>query len=584
MPRGHSALLARIRRALAAEGFRTRLADPDSLLHFSLLGLLAGVLAGLSIVVFRAIVESTLGALLPGGDPENFEALSPSLRFVLVLGGALLLGLIAQLIPPGWRPVGVAHVIDRFNRHSGSMPKGNLAWQFFGGMLCLITGQAAGREGPTVHIGAAVSSIAGTWLKLPNNSLQILVGCGTAASIAAAFNTPLAGVIFAMEVVMMEYTISGFIPIILSAAAGATVARSIFGETLLFSVAPIQPHSLAEMPAIALLGFAAGTAAALFVVVQARTLRVRSGQPVTRIAVGGLITAFAILGVPEAMGVGYDSLNAALIGQLGLLTLALLAITKLLLSATVSGLGMPIGIIGPTLLIGGCIGGAICKLLGIASPSFHGAESLYVLLGMVAMMGATLNAPMAALTAVMELSGSTSAMLPGMVAVIVANLTCRVLFRQGSTSRNTLEAMGVSIRRNPLRRSLERSGVVSLMDRDVLVLAGELDSPENLQRVQAAGNRWAVFNRDKTHWLADRAALCAVLEDVAAGNPDALAIEFARPCCDVPVQSSLGEAWQRLQDGAMDVACVVEPLALHSVLGIIRREALADAASGGIFD
>lgn len=88
-----------------------------------MLGLLAGVLAGLSIVVYRFIVESSLGAMLPGGDPENFEALDPSLRFVLVLGGALLLGLIAQLIPPRWRAVGVAHVIDRFNRHSGSMPR-----------------------------------------------------------------------------------------------------------------------------------------------------------------------------------------------------------------------------------------------------------------------------------------------------------------------------------------------------------------------------------------------------------------------------------------------------------------------------
>ena len=122
------------------------------------------------------------------------------------------------------------------------------------------------------------------------------------------------------------------------------------------------------------------------------------------------------------------------------------------------------------------------------------------------------------------------------------------------------------------------------MERDVLVLAGELDSPESLQRVQAAGNRWAVFNRDKTHWLADRAALCAVLEDVAAGNPDALALRIRPPLlrCAGSILARPGLA--RLQDGAMDVACVVEPLALHSVLGIIRREALADAASGGIFD
>ena len=113
---------------------------------------------------------------------------------------------------------------------------------------------------------------------------------------------------------------------------------------------------------------------------------------------------------------------------------------------------------------------------------------------------------------------------------------------------NTLEAMGVSITRDPLRRSLERSGVVSLMDRDVLVLEGEPDSAEGLERLRAATNRWAVFSRDRMHWLADRAALCALLEGVDAGDLRERAIEFARPCCDVPAQSSLGEAWQRLQE------------------------------------
>lgn len=568
-------VFARLRSGVAAQAFRIRLADPESLLHFSLLGLLAGVLAGLSITAFRLLVESALGATLPGGDAENFEDLAPPTRVLLVCAGALVLALLAQCIPAAWRAVGVAHVIERFNRHSGHMPAGNLLWQFCGGAIALISGQCSGREGPSIHIGAAVNSLAGRSLHLPDNSIQILVGCGTAASIAAAFDTPLAGVIFAMEVVMMEYTISGFVPVILAAASGATVARAVFGETLHFSVAPPALSSLAELPGVAALGLAVGTAAALFIALQSAVLNARHYLPFTRIALAGILTAGGALAVPSVMGVGYDSLNAALLGEIGLQMLFALAAAKLLLTAIVSGLGMPIGIIGPALLIGGCLGGGVCAALDLALPRFEASNSLYVLLGMTAMMGATLNAPMAALTAVMELSGGTGAMLPGMLAVISANLVCRVVYKQSSSYQRALEAAGVTISRDPVRRTLERVGVVSAMDRDVFVI-GEFPKADALERLEQAQAARVVFRRDKSHWVAERAALIALL---AAADPETwpeLDLEScAARCRDVPAQASLREAWQRLQEHEAGAVCVVEPLALSSVLGIIDRETLA---------
>jgi CIC family chloride channel protein len=196
---------------------RLRLSRAEALPQLGLLGLFTGLIVGAVMIAFRLLIETAQGAFLPGGNPENYEALAYELRLALPLVGGLAIGLLFQWMPEAVRHVGVTHVMERLAYHQGRLPLRSAILQFFGGALSIVSGHSVGREGPAIHLGAASGSLAGQRFGLPNNSLRVLAGCGVAAAIAASFNTPLAGVIFAMEVVLMEYTVVGFAPVILAA-------------------------------------------------------------------------------------------------------------------------------------------------------------------------------------------------------------------------------------------------------------------------------------------------------------------------------------------------------------------------------
>ncbi|MFP5406672.1 MAG: chloride channel protein, partial [Gammaproteobacteria bacterium] len=201
----------------ALEAFRDHLAGADSLVALSLLAVLAGLLTGVVIVTFRLLTESSLVwvGVLP--DAEAYETLSWRWRLALPTLGGLLIGLLFQAVPQSVRQVGPVHVMVQLAYNAGRLPWRNAVMQFVGGGLSIVAGHSVGREGPVIHVGAASASLMGQWMRLPNNSIRTLVACGVAGSIAASFNTPIAGVVFAMEVVMLEYTLAGFAPVILAA-------------------------------------------------------------------------------------------------------------------------------------------------------------------------------------------------------------------------------------------------------------------------------------------------------------------------------------------------------------------------------
>jgi len=187
-------------------------------LAYSILGVAGGAASGLIVLAFeRAIIGLArlwdVGDSATTGAPaEGFESLPALTVFLLPALGATLLGLAYSILKPEDRETGIVHVISRMHSHYSVLPLRNAIVQFFGGMFALASGQSGGREGPGIHLGGAVNSLLGQWLGLPHNSLRVLVACGCAGGIAAAFNTPLAGVIFAMEVIIAEYTVVGFIP------------------------------------------------------------------------------------------------------------------------------------------------------------------------------------------------------------------------------------------------------------------------------------------------------------------------------------------------------------------------------------
>ena len=451
------------------ENLRLKLAHAEALPLLIILGIFTGLFAGGIIICFRLLVETVQSEFLAEGNPENYEALSMAMRFVLPFAGAVLIGVMFHWLFKGPIPVGIVHVLERLTYHQGQLPVRNFIAQFLTAAISIISGHSVGREGPGVHLGAAGGSFLGQWLKLPNNTLRILVACGAAASIAASFNTPIAGVIFAMEVIVMEYTIAGFAPIIISAVSATILTQAVFSDDAIFSsVSALRLSTLSELSALLVMGVFIGALAALFNwLLKITTIKTKSLTFMTRMVIAGAITGVIAMGVPQVMGIGYDTVNLAMSGELAIGILVIIVLAKIVATTIGLGLGLPGGLIGPTLIVGAAAG----EIVGIIMQTITGGDAtfagFYAMLGMAAMMGATLQAPLAALMALLELTVNTNVILPGMMVVIIAGVTSSHLFKQQGIFIMLLKERGLDFSNSPIAQSLRRVGVSSVMSRSL---------------------------------------------------------------------------------------------------------------------
>ncbi|MCB1848092.1 MAG: chloride channel protein, partial [Halieaceae bacterium] len=398
------------------KNYRRYLASYNSALAYALLGIVGGIASGLVVLAFDLAIREVAWLFGVGNGGEGFEALPQWMLFALPAGGALLLGLLYWPLKPEARDTGIVHVVSRMHSHYGVLPLRNALLQFFAGAFALGTGQSGGREGPGVHLGGAINSLLGQRLGLPNNSLRILIACGTAGGISAAFHTPLAGVIFAMEVIVAEYTVAGFIPVMLAAVSASAVSRSLVTGGALLSIPAVEFNSLLELPYILLLGLGCGVVVAGFVKILELTTRLSNWPVVVRFTLAGCFTGLLALLVPETLGLGYDSMDLIINAKMMLGSLLLVCLCKTLATAVSCGLGLPVGLIGPSLLIGACLGGAVSIVAHTLHPQITSDYPLYIAIGMAAAMGAILNAPLAAILAVIELTDNIGIVMPALLA------------------------------------------------------------------------------------------------------------------------------------------------------------------------
>ena len=239
---------------------RIKLSSADALPQLTAIGMLIGLLAGGLLILFREIVTGSTSFWLPGGD-EHFETLSDLLRFIVPIIGSLIILCLFACTPVKRRTVGILQVVESLQFHKGKMSCTGMLLQFFGAAIALVSGFSVGREGPAIHVGAATGSLLGQQLRLPQNTLNILAACGASAAISASFNTPMAGVIFAMEVVVRQYTLNSFIPVIAAAVMAAVLSQIMYGPDPAFMVPVIPMASLTELgiaaAAACLIGFLA---------------------------------------------------------------------------------------------------------------------------------------------------------------------------------------------------------------------------------------------------------------------------------------------------------------------------------------
>ncbi|WP_203143459.1 chloride channel protein [Marinobacter mangrovi] len=566
--------------------FRRRLSGVDALPQLSILGLISGIITGLVILLFRLAIEWPLSEFLPGGHNESFESLDWVVRGLLPLCGALLLGLLMHRLVISDRKVGVTYVMERLNYHQGYISLRSAIVQFIFGVGTVVTGQSSGREGPAVHLGAAFSSLLGQWMKLPNNSIRTLVACGCAGAISASFNTPIAGVIFAMEVVMMEYTIAGFTPVILASVSAGVVTQAVYGSAPAFTVPPLTMNSLLEIPWILVIAVVIGVASAGFVRLLVLSTRFNDKPILLRMAAAGLLMVPVAILVPEIMGIGYDTVSETIHDQIPLLLLLAIALTKLVITAITIGLGMPSGLIGPTIFIGATLGGAMGLVGAAVAPDIASSTGFYAMLGMGAMMGSVLQAPLAALMALIELTRNPNIILPGMLIVTVSSLVASEVFGQRSIFLSVLKSQGLSYQNSPVIQALRRVSVGAIMERSLRRVQRRI-GPEIAKEILKTEPRWLIVDGqngptallpsvDLARYLEDHAEKLEPDPEDPEKNPEIDLMEIPanrRDLAPIPYQATLEEAMAQFNDSRAEALYVQRHVApmIQRIIGVVLK-------------
>ncbi|NQX89942.1 MAG: chloride channel protein [Halioglobus sp.] len=518
-----------------------------------MLGVAGGAAPGLIILAFeRAIREMSL---LWGDTGDGFEGLPMWMLLLLPTLGAITLGALCALLAPADRETGIVRVLSRMHSHCGALPLRNAVLQCVGGTFSLATGQSGGRKGPGMHPGGAIYSFFGQWLRLPNNSLRTLIACGTAGGIAAAFNTPLAAVLFAMEVIVAEYTVISFIPVLLPAVSASAVSHSLASGASLFELPALQLNSLLEFPYLILLGLCCGISAFLFIRISSLCARLSDDPIVLRFSAAGLVTGCLALAVPEILGVGDDTLERALQGKLALWTLVSIVLCKLFSRAVSIRAGMPVGIIGPSLLIGACLGAVLGEVGFALQPELASDPPLYAVIGMGAAMAAILNAPLAAVLAIVEMTQHLNISMAAMLAIVTATLTNIGLFGQRSAHQTLLHQLQRTVPQEPLNQMLHRINVRATMDSRV-VRVPVLLQRRGMHPLLERRPTWCLVAQDGTDLSLISGKELLQCLDQFSGKSEAFDLTSAPirrwTVAHVPIQATLHQAMDTMRDNAVE--------------------------------
>lgn len=444
---------------------KTFLADREPLLWF--LALIIGLGVGAAALLFRLLIGLIQFPWL-GTTTERVATAAADVPWIVILLvpaiGGLIVGQILQRFMPGRRAHGVADVIEARAIRDCNIETREGLLSALVAAISLGTGNSAGREGPVVHLGATLASFVENYFTLPAGSRRTLLACGVAAAVSASFNAPIAGVLFAHEIILAHFSMSAFVPIVISSVAGTIVVRQFFGEALAFASPHYEITSYLEFPAFALLGVTCAAVAIIFQASLMMTERVAWSFHVplwARPVIGGLLVGAIAIWFPEVLGVGYDATDKALRqdGSYGIifmisLIIAKTAATSITLSSRFGG-----GIFSPALYLGAMTGGAFGLIAASVFPEIASSYGLYAILGMGAVAAAILGAPISTVVVVFELTGGYEITIALLVAVSIATALTHA-FHGESFFHWQLSTRGLFLQEGP-HKEITRRLVVS---------------------------------------------------------------------------------------------------------------------------
>ena len=445
-----------------------------SQIQFWFIALAIGIAAGFAALFFRKGIEALQAWLYGTDDVQSLHSFASSLPWYLILiipiVGGLLTGLILHNFTRDGTVRSVADVIEGAALRNGQVGTKAGVASAFASFITLSSGGSTGREGPVVHIAAVISTRVSRWIRADGITGRDLLGCAVAAAVSASFNAPIAGALFALEVVLRHFAVHAFAPIVIASVAGTVINRLEFGGVTEFMLS--DGNELAfyqELPAFLLLGLVCGLVAVVLMrsifwaddigtLIQKRTGIPRWLRP----SVAGAMLGGMAIFYPHIIGVGYETTSMALTGQLALNEVMIFVVLKTAAVAITMAGRMGGGVFSPSLMIGALSGLAFGLIATSVFPDVSGSVSLYALAGMGAVAAAVLGAPISTTLIVFELTGDWQTGLAVMVAVSMSTaLASRLVDR--SFFLTQLERKGVHLAAGPQAYLLAMFSVGAVM-------------------------------------------------------------------------------------------------------------------------
>jgi chloride channel protein, CIC family len=577
--------------APSSENWRGRLGtwtDTRSLLQYEdkillLLTLIIGALVGLVVAAFIYVTENLGVRMYPAGGAAWRRVLIPT-------AGALLTGYLLTRFFPNARGSGIPQTKAALFLRDGFIRLRTVIGKFVCCSASLASGIALGREGPSVQVGAGIASVLGRRLGLGPNRIRELIPVGAAAALAAAFNTPVAAVLFTLEEVMGDLHAPVLGSIVLGSATSWVTLHLLLGDEPLFHVPSYQLVSPIEFITYALLGIAGGLVSVAFVklllAIRKYFLALPKWSEWMQPAAGGLTVGLIGWFAPDVLGVGYGHVSEALNGQMTLEVMALLVVLKLLATTSCYGTGNAGGIFGPALFIGAMLGGAVGAVAHQILPDFTGGVGAYALVGMGALFAGIVRVPLTSVIMIFEMTRDYSIIVPLMIANLISFY------------------ISYRLQKEPIYEALQHQDGLhlpsGLRDRQgLLIVRDAVETPQGLltrtDRVEDAlphlnadRNAWPVSDASDSGRLAGMITLARLEQEMAAGHGDRtlgelLPVDVPNPLLTtenfphVHMDHPLDVALRRMAHTKLNVLPVVGRADIRDLKGLVSLQDILQA-------
>jgi chloride channel protein, CIC family len=531
---------------------------------FLVLALVIGALTGLAVVAFILLTERAGMRLYPVGS-------APWRRVLFPVVGALVIGYLLFRYFPNARGSGVPQTKAALYAGGGIITMRTILGKFFCTSATLASGIPLGREGPSVQVGGGIASVLGRRLGLRSEKVKALLPVGASAAIAAAFNTPLAAVLFALEEIVGDLHAPVLGSVVLASATSWLVLRLLLGNHPLFEVPQYQLVNPLEFGVYAVLGVAGGLVSVAFTKLllgmRERFLRFPQKTVWFQPVAGGLLVGLVGLFVPQVLGVGYGYVGDVLNGRMAFTLMVLLVVLKLLTVTTSYASGNAGGIFGPALFIGAVLGGAVGTVAHHFLPAYTATPGAYALVGMGAAFAGIVRAPMTSVMMIFEMTQDYAVIVPLMIANLVSFFISSRLQREPIYEGLAIQD-GIHLPTAETRQRHGQRHVIRVMRTATKFLLGRTTVAEALERVRSSEFRtWLVTDQRGVIGLINLATLEQEVAEGAARHLDELVDGLIFP--HVHSDQELDLALERMGTNHLDLLPVVSRADVHKLEGMV---------------